>query len=208
MYRLREGSGSDGAPRAQLLGSGTILREVLAAAELLESDLGRQRRRVERHLVQRAAPRRPGGRPLEHAAPAGGAADARSCRNVCPADGGPVVASSDYIRGYADLIRAWVPGRYRVLGTDGFGRSDFRRSLRKFFEVDRHYVTVAALAELAAAGDDRSGPRPGGDRALRARSRGTGTDRRYDRDRSHPGRGAGHRRLRGRPGDRDPRRCG
>src|SRR5205807_4289311 len=67
-------------------------------------------------------------------------------------DRGPVIASSDYIRGYADLIRAWVPGRYRVLGTDGYGRSDFRRALRKFFEVDRHYVTVAALSELAAAG--------------------------------------------------------
>jgi pyruvate dehydrogenase E1 component len=66
--------------------------------------------------------------------------------------GGPVVASTDYIRSLPDMVRQWVPGRYRVLGTDGYGRSDSRRALRKFFEVDRHYVAVAALAELAADG--------------------------------------------------------
>ena len=65
---------------------------------------------------------------------------------------GPVVASTDYIRAFADQIRQWVPGRYRVLGTDGYGRSDSRRALRRFFEVDRHYVAVAALRELAAEG--------------------------------------------------------
>jgi pyruvate dehydrogenase E1 component len=65
---------------------------------------------------------------------------------------GPVVASTDYIRAYADQIRQWVPRSYRVLGTDGYGRSDFRRSLRRFFEVDRHYVAIAALKELADAG--------------------------------------------------------
>ena len=63
-----------------------------------------------------------------------------------------MVASTDYIRAFADQIRQWVPGRYRVLGTDGFGRSDYRRALRRFFEVDRHYVTVAALRELADQG--------------------------------------------------------
>jgi pyruvate dehydrogenase E1 component len=65
---------------------------------------------------------------------------------------GPVVASTDYMRSYADQIRAFVPRRYTVLGTDGFGRSDYRRSLRRFFEVDRHYVTVAALRALADDG--------------------------------------------------------
>ena len=69
------------------------------------------------------------------------------------ARGGPVVASTDYIRTFADQIRQWVPGRYRVLGTDGFGRSDFRSALRRFFEVDRHYVAVAALKELADSGE-------------------------------------------------------
>jgi pyruvate dehydrogenase E1 component len=65
---------------------------------------------------------------------------------------GPVIASSDYLRAFPDQIRQWVPGRYRVLGTDGFGRSDFRAALRRFFEVDRHYVALAALSELSAAG--------------------------------------------------------
>jgi pyruvate dehydrogenase E1 component len=65
---------------------------------------------------------------------------------------GPVVASTDYIRAYPDQIRQWVPGRYRVLGTDGYGRSDSRRALRRFFEVDRHYVVVAALKQLAEEG--------------------------------------------------------
>jgi pyruvate dehydrogenase E1 component len=65
---------------------------------------------------------------------------------------GPVVASTDFIRAFADQIRQWVPGSYRVLGTDGFGRSDFRRALRHFFEVDRHYVAVGALKSLADAG--------------------------------------------------------
>ena len=64
-----------------------------------------------------------------------------------------MIASTDYIRAFADQIRQWVPGRYRVLGTDGFGRSDYRRALRRFFEVDRHYVTVAALKSLADSGD-------------------------------------------------------
>jgi pyruvate dehydrogenase E1 component len=66
--------------------------------------------------------------------------------------GGPVIASTDYIRAFADQIRQWVPGPYRVLGTDGYGRSDFRAALRRFFEVDRHYVAVAALKELADTG--------------------------------------------------------
>jgi len=65
---------------------------------------------------------------------------------------GPVVASTDYVRSYAEQIRAWVPGRYVTLGTDGFGRSDSRERLRRFFEVDRHHVVVAALGALAAEG--------------------------------------------------------
>jgi pyruvate dehydrogenase E1 component len=60
----------------------------------------------------------------------------------------PTVAATDYIRAYPDQIRQWVPGSYRTLGTDGFGRSDTRKALRRFFEVDRHYVTVAALREV------------------------------------------------------------
>jgi pyruvate dehydrogenase E1 component len=66
---------------------------------------------------------------------------------------GPVVAASDYVRLFADQIRGLVPQRYVTLGTDGFGRSDVRTQLRKFFEVDRHYVTVAALKALADEGE-------------------------------------------------------
>ena len=66
--------------------------------------------------------------------------------------GGPVIAATDYMRTYADQIRAYVPGRYITLGTDGFGRSDYRVKLRTFFEVNRHYVAVAALKALADDG--------------------------------------------------------
>jgi pyruvate dehydrogenase E1 component len=65
---------------------------------------------------------------------------------------GPVVAASDWVRAYAEQIRPYVPRRYLVLGTDGFGRSDTREQLRRFFEVDRHHVAVAALSALAAEG--------------------------------------------------------
>ena len=65
---------------------------------------------------------------------------------------GPAVASTDYIRTFADQIRPYVPGRFVALGTDGFGRSDYRVQLRKFFEVDRHHVAVAALKALADEG--------------------------------------------------------
>jgi pyruvate dehydrogenase E1 component len=149
MYLLRS-SELDG-PRVQLLGSGTILMEVLAAAVLLEAEFGvaadvwsvtsftelrREGLEVERWNMLHPTddPRRPyvAERLAEHE--------------------GPVVASTDYIRAFPDQIRQWVPGRYRVLGTDGFGRSDYRRALRRFFEVDRHYVVVAALRELADEG--------------------------------------------------------
>jgi pyruvate dehydrogenase E1 component len=65
---------------------------------------------------------------------------------------GPVVAATDYIRTFADQIRPWVRAPYRVLGTDGYGRSDYRKTLRSFFEVDRQHVVLAALTELAKAG--------------------------------------------------------
>jgi pyruvate dehydrogenase E1 component len=152
MYRLSEGATGSKKPRVQLLGSGTILREVMAAAELLESEFGvladvwsvtsftelrRDGLEVERwNMLHPTAPPR------------------RAHVSECLNDGrGPVVASTDYLRAYADQIRQWVPGRYRTLGTDGYGRSDKRRALRRFFEVDRHYVVVAALKELADLGE-------------------------------------------------------
>ncbi|MGZ4197839.1 MAG: pyruvate dehydrogenase (acetyl-transferring), homodimeric type [Solirubrobacteraceae bacterium] len=151
MYLLWE-SPNDDRPRVQLLGSGTILREVMAAAEMLDSDFGigadvwsvtsftelrRDGIEVERHNMLH---------PLSEQRSAYVTDCLRDRR-------GPVIASTDYLRAFADQIRQWVPDHYRVLGTDGFGRSDFRHALRRFFEVDRHYVVVAALKELADNGE-------------------------------------------------------
>ncbi len=149
MYRVR--TGGAGKLRVTLFGSGTILREVLAAAALLEesfgvfadvysvtsySELRRDALDVERwNLLHPAEPRR---RPFVESALDGAQ--------------GPFVAASDYIKTVPDQIRQWVPGRYLVLGTDGFGRSDARAELRRFFEVDRQYVAVAALKSLADEG--------------------------------------------------------
>jgi pyruvate dehydrogenase E1 component len=151
MYLLHEAPAGDG-PRVQLLGSGAILREVEAAAELLASDfsvaadvwsatsfteLRRDGLEVERwNRLHPTEPQR------------------RSYVEECLAERkGPAVASTDYIRTFADQIRQFVPGRYVALGTDGFGRSDYRVALRKFFEVDRHHVAVAALKALADDGE-------------------------------------------------------
>ena len=148
MYLLRPGT-ADG-PRVQLLGSGTILNEVLAAAELLEADFGVA---ADVWSVTSFTELRRDGLEVErwnmlHPL----ASESRSAYVSDCLGSAPVVASTDYIRAYADQIRQWVPGRYRVLGTDGFGRSDKRAALRRFFEVDRHYVTVAALKQLADDG--------------------------------------------------------
>jgi pyruvate dehydrogenase E1 component len=143
----------DAAPRVQLLGSGTILREVIEAAGLLEKEFGvlcdiwscpsfTELRRdgfdVERwnRLHPLETPR---------------VAHVTACLSGRE---GPVVAATDYVREYADQIRAFLPPgrRYVVLGTDGFGRSDTRAHLRGFFEVDRHWIAHAAVAALAADG--------------------------------------------------------
>ncbi|HNC69201.1 MAG TPA: pyruvate dehydrogenase (acetyl-transferring), homodimeric type, partial [Pseudomonadales bacterium] len=151
MYLLQKGAASKKGPRVQLLGSGAILREVIAAAQLLKQDWGvdadiwscpsftllaRDGQDVTRWnlLHPDAAPR------LSHV---------EQCLNDTR---GPVIASTDYVRAFAEQIRPWVARNYSVLGTDGFGRSDTREKLREFFEVDRHYVTLAALTALADEG--------------------------------------------------------
>jgi pyruvate dehydrogenase E1 component len=152
MYQFREGgAGGKKAPRVQLLGSGTILREVIAAADLLAQDFGVMadvwsvpsftELRREAIAIERWNLLHPTETP-------------RKCHVETCLGGreGPVIAATDYMRMMADQIRAWVPRRYRVLGTDGFGRSDYRKKLRHFFEVDRHWVTVAALKALADEG--------------------------------------------------------
>lgn len=150
MYLLKAAPSAN--PRAvQLLGSGTILNEVIAAAELLQNDFGvsadiwsvtsfaelrKEALAVERHnLLHPTHPPR-----LSHVA-------------QCLADRpGPVVAATDYIRLNADQIRGFFKQRYVVLGTDGFGRSATREQLRQFFEVNRYYIVLAALYALQAEG--------------------------------------------------------
>jgi len=153
MYCLIEGEGPKKAPRVNLLGSGTILRESIAAKELLLKDFGvvanvwscpsfnelaREGQDTDRFnlLNPEAKPR------LSFVAQQLGAHP------------GPVIASTDYMKSYADQIRAFMPKgvNYKVLGTDGFGRSDFRSRLREHFEVNRHYIVLAALKALSEDG--------------------------------------------------------
>ncbi|HEY2268520.1 MAG TPA: pyruvate dehydrogenase (acetyl-transferring), homodimeric type, partial [Streptosporangiaceae bacterium] len=148
-----DGDGADGdGPRVQLLGSGTILREVLAGADLLAQDYG-----ISSDVWSATSfteLRRDGLAAERHNMLHPGVEPRRSYVEECLASrpAGPVIAATDYVRSYADQIRAFVPGPYRVLGTDGYGRSDYRRNLRRFFEVDRHYVALAALTALAGQG--------------------------------------------------------
>ena len=149
MYLLK--TGGRGKVRVTLFGSGTILREVLAAAELLESGYGvpadvysvtsfselrRSALAVQRwNMLHPSEPRQQ-----------------TYIEQILAEREGPFIAATDYMKTVADQIRQWVPGPYTVLGTDGFGRSDSRAELRRFFEVDRHYVVVAALKALSDEG--------------------------------------------------------
>ena len=149
MYLFRDGGDGKG-PRVQLLGSGTILREVIAAAELLARGL--RRRAPMSGAAQASTSCVANGLETErwnllHPTQA----PRKSHVEAMPRRPGrdPIVAATDYMRAFADQIRPYVPRRYVCLGTDGFGRSDYRVALRKFFEVDRHYVAFAALNALA-----------------------------------------------------------
>ncbi|MBK1694392.1 pyruvate dehydrogenase (acetyl-transferring), homodimeric type [Chromatium weissei] len=150
MYRVQRGE--ERSHRVQLLGSGAILREVLAAAELLAQDfdvgsavwsvtsfneLRRDGIDVERWNLLH---------PEQEQRTTYVEAQLAGTR-------GPIIAATDYIRLYAEQIRPYVPRRYSVLGTDGFGRSDMRTQLRKFFEVNRYYIVLAALKALADEGE-------------------------------------------------------
>ncbi len=155
MYLFRESSPAgekSSELRAQLLGSGTILREVISAAEILEKEYGvatdiwsvTSFTELRREALDAAR-----WNMLHPAEPA-----RLSYVGACLKDRkGPVVAATDYMKIFADQIREFVPGRYKVLGTDGFGRSDTRERLREFFEVDRYYITVATLKALADEGE-------------------------------------------------------
>jgi pyruvate dehydrogenase E1 component len=152
MYLFQESKKSAKKPHVQLMGSGTIFREVIEAAALLESEWGVQadlwscpsftELAREGQLVERWNRLHPTDPP-------------RTSHVVqCLKDRkGPAIAATDYVRLFAEQIRAYVPMDYHVLGTDGFGRSDTREKLRRFFEVDRQHITVAALSALADLGE-------------------------------------------------------
>ena len=147
LYLFRK-SDIDGRPQVQLLGSGTILREAIAAAELLEKDW---QIAADVWSVTSFTELRRDGLATDRARRAG--ADAKAVVEQClGATEGPVIAASDYVSAVADLIRTWVPGRYVTLGTDGFGRSDTRASLRRYFGVDRTNIAFAAIGALVDEG--------------------------------------------------------
>jgi len=147
MYLLR--ASEMGGNRVQLMGSGAILRESLAAAEMLEQDFGigadvwSVTSFTELEREARDCARWNLLHPLEE--------QRMPYVTQCLRSRGdhPSVASTDYVRMFAEQIRPYVPGQYQVLGTDGFGRSDYRKKLRAFFEVDRRYIATAALRALA-----------------------------------------------------------
>ena len=149
IYRFQQGGKRK--KRVQLLGSGTILREVLAAAQLLEDDFNVS---ADVWSVTSFNELRRDGLAAERWNLLHPEEPPRSCYVTEQLAGqpGPVIAATDYIRSYADQIRPFIQARYTVLGTDGFGRSDMRSQLRKFFEVNRYYVVVAALKTLADEG--------------------------------------------------------
>ena len=134
-----------------MLGSGTILREVLTAAEILEADwkvaadvwsvTSFTELRRDGLGIERWNRLHPDAQPKQ-----------TWVEQSLAKTSGPVIAASDYMRALPDMIRTWVPRRYVSLGTDGFGRSDSRAALRDFFEVDRNHIVVAALKALADEG--------------------------------------------------------
>ncbi len=152
MYKLQSNKAAKAKPTIQLLGSGTILNEVIKAAAILKEDYGigsdiwsvtsfnelaRDGNDIERY--NRLNPDKK--------------AKSAHITQCLAKSKGPVLAATDYMKLYSDQVRAWVPARYSVLGTDGFGRSDTRAQLRKFFEVNAANIVVAALKTLSDEGE-------------------------------------------------------
>ena len=150
LYKLKEGK-KKAKKKVQLMGAGAILREVEAAADLLREDWGIESDVWSVTSVNELT--RDGQRsarwnlmhPTEEPRKAYITQQLEGCD-------GPFIISTDYMKSYAEQLRAYIPGDYTVLGTDGFGRSDTRAKLRKFFEVDRYFIVVAALKALADEG--------------------------------------------------------
>ncbi len=152
MYLFRDGGKPKKSElRVQLLGSGTILREAIAASDLLDKDFGIKsdiwscpsfnelaRDGIDAERFNRLNPEDTQRKPF--------------VTQLLEGRQGPVIVATDYVRAYPEQIRAYVPMRYSVLGTDGFGRSDTRANLRRHFEVDSFHIAHAAVAALAADG--------------------------------------------------------
>jgi len=152
MYLLRPsplaGTGKKKLPRVQLLGAGTILREALAAAEILEQEYDIA---ADVFSVTSFTELRRDGLECEQWNGEHPDAPRSSWVGQCLGSTGcPVIAASDYLCALPDLIRAWVPGKYVTLGTDGFGRSDTRAALRSFFGVDAQGIARAAVRAVTA----------------------------------------------------------
>ena len=150
MYRIKE-EAKPKAAHAQLLGSGTILREVLAASELLQDDW---KVSTDVWSVTSFTELRRDGLSIDRESMYNPEVAEKSTwvAQCLEATKGPVIATTDYMRSVPDLIRTWVPRRYVTLGTDGYGRSDTRKALRDFYEVDRFHITLATLKALVADG--------------------------------------------------------
>ena len=153
MYLLKDGGKSKkGELRVQLLGSGTILREVMAAAELLDKEFGVA---ADIWSCPSFTELRRDGYDAERwnrLHPEAKTPQVPYVTTLLEGRAGPAIAATDYVRAFAEQIRPFVPQHYTVLGTDGFGRSDTRANLRRFFEVDRYHVAHAAIAALAQEG--------------------------------------------------------
>jgi pyruvate dehydrogenase E1 component len=147
-YKLREVKADQPGLNVRLFGAGAILREVEAAAEMLASEHGVS---SEVWSVTSFTELRREGLDVERWNLLHPEADPKIpfITRALSSGKGPVIASTDYIKALADGISPYVPARYKALGTDGFGRSDYRRRLRSFFEVDRYHVAVASLKALA-----------------------------------------------------------
>jgi pyruvate dehydrogenase E1 component len=142
----------DAKVSVNLMGSGTIFREVIAAADLLAEDFGLKVNVFSTPSFNKLHRDGIGVNRHNMLNPTAAQAKAFVTKQLEKTDAQVTVASTDYIRSFADKIREFVPGKYITLGTDGFGRSDYRVALREFFEVNRYYVAVAALKGLADAG--------------------------------------------------------
>src|SRR5262249_49139975 len=146
-YRLRSGGGAQ-KPRVALLGRGTILRECLAAAEVLEDQfcVASGVFSLTSFIELRGGALECPGSNLLHPAETPRVPYVQTLFAQCQ---GPIIAATDYVRNVPDQIRQWVSSPYVCLGTDGYGRSDARAELRRHFEVDRPFIALTALRTLA-----------------------------------------------------------